>query len=143
LHLLVRQLLLDRGIVACDISRYTQSQFHMMGYHTSTEASRFVQVLAYGHEQLGDAQTVMEALAFPQTPERHAYHALVAVEECPPDDMPESHLLTDLTQFFPRGFQQLLPQPEVQPAIYDVLRYATPTEDSQDFIKHFLIRRTQ
>jgi hypothetical protein len=38
---------------------------------------RFVQAPAEGHEQLGNAQAVMKALAFPQAPVRHADQALV------------------------------------------------------------------
>ncbi len=84
----------------------------------------------------------MKALAFSQLPERHAYHALVTVAECPPDDMPESHLPADRVQFFPRGIQQLLPQLGLQllpsydtmPA-FDILYHATPDEDGKAFIK--------
>src|SRR5208337_157874 len=99
-------------------------------------------IQADGHEQLGNAETVMKALAFPQSPQRHAYHALVTMAECPPDDMPESHLPTDDSQFFARGFQQLLTQ--VLPG-YDIMLafdiyHATPAEDSQAFIKQVPIR---
>ena len=84
----------------------------------------------------------MKALALSQPPERHAYQALVTVAECPPDDMPESHLPTDRAQFFPCGIQQLLPQLGLQllPSydimpVCDILYHATSAEDSKAFIK--------
>ena len=102
-----------------------------------------VQDPADGHEQLGSAQAVMEALAFAQAPVRPAYHTLVTVTECPPDDKRESQLPADRAQFFPRGQQQRLPQLGPQPPAGNVIFpacviacHATPVEDGQAFKQH-------
>src|SRR5215831_14776962 len=133
----VRQMLFDRHIVSCDTGRYARSQFHVKGFPASARG-HFVQAPADGHEQLGSAQAVVKALAFSQAPVRHAYHALVTVAECPPDDMPESQLPADRSQLFLRGPQQLLPQPALQLpgcdatiTACDVLCHATSIKDGQ------------
>src|SRR5262249_49778293 len=137
----VRQMLLDRDIVACDTGHYARSQSYM-GFPANARGPFSVQAPADGHEQLGNAQTVTETLAFSQAPVRYAYHALVTVAECPPDHMPKSQLPTDRSQLVPRGLQQLLPKPVLQlpthnviRAAFDVVRHATPIEDGQTFIK--------
>src|SRR5690348_17712441 len=79
LRLHVGQMPADRDIVACNVGRPARSQSHTNGLLAGAAGLCSVQDPADGHEQLGSAQAVMEALAFPQTPVRRADHALVTV----------------------------------------------------------------
>src|SRR5262249_16360245 len=63
--LLARPRLSDRDFAACDMSRYAQSRSHVMEFRSGASALCFVQAPAESHEQLGNAQAVMKALAFP------------------------------------------------------------------------------
>src|SRR5690348_4894783 len=136
LRLHVCQMPADRDIVACNVGRPARGQSHTNGFLAGAAWLCSVQDPADGHEQLGSAQAVMEALAFPQAPVRPAYHAFVTVAECPPDDMRQSQLPADRAQFIPRGQQQRLPQlgtqcpagNEIFPACA-VAYHAAPVED--------------
>src|SRR5262249_56359098 len=97
---MVCQMLADRDLIVCDAGRSARSQPHTNDFLASARALCSVQGPADGHQQLGTAETVMKALAFPQTPVRQTYQALVTVAERPPDDMPESQLPADRPQLF-------------------------------------------